>query len=172
MPDSEFIVRVSPREAGLSGADQVGFLLSPHSGAEPRSLAKSASGGELSRVMLALEVVVAEADPVPTFIFDEVDSGVGGATALEIGARLARLAESAQVICVTHLAQVAAHANHHINVVKGLDGEVTHSSVKVLEGEERVAELARMLGGDADSESARAHAREMLQREPVSRTGG
>ena len=172
MPDSEFVVQVSPREAGMSGADQVAFLLSPHSGSEPRSLAKSASGGELSRVMLALEVVVAEADPVPTFIFDEVDSGVGGATALEIGARLARLAESAQVICVTHLPQVAAHANHHINVVKGLDGEVTHSSVKVLEGEERVAELARMLGGDADSESARAHAREMLQREPVSRTGG
>ena len=172
MPDSKFVVQVSPREASLSGADQVVFLLSAHSGAEPRPLAKTASGGELSRVMLALEVVVAEADPVPTFIFDEVDSGVGGATALEIGARLARLAESAQVICVTHLAQVAAHASHHINVVKDRSGEVTHSSVRVLHGEERVAELARMLGGDAHSDSARAHAREMLQRETVSRTGG
>ena len=172
MPDSRFVVQVSPREATSSGVDQVTFLLAPHPGAEPRPLAKSASGGELSRVMLALEVVIAEADPVPTFIFDEVDSGVGGATALEIGKRLARLAQSAQVICVTHLAQVASYADHHVSVVKDHSGEVTQSSVTVLAGEQRVAELARMLGGDADSDSARAHAREMLQREPVSRTGG
>lgn len=172
MPDAQFVVQVSPREPTRSGADQVGFLLAPHPGADPRPLAKSASGGELSRVMLALEVVIAEADPVPTFIFDEVDSGVGGATALEIGKRLARLAQSAQVICVTHLPQVASCADHHLSVTKDRDGEVTQSSVAVLTGEDRVAELARMLGGNQDSESARAHAREMLQRGPVSRPAG
>lgn len=172
MPDAQLVIDVSPRQATVSGADQVSFLLAAHSGATPRPMAKSASGGELSRVMLALEVVLAEADPVPTFIFDEVDAGVGGATALEIGKRLARLAQSAQVICVTHLAQVASYADTHLSVFKDRSGEVTESSVRVLEAEDRVAELARMLGGDQDSDSARAHAREMLARHPVSRSSG
>jgi len=172
MPDAHLVIDVSPKEATVSGADQVSFLLAPHPGAPPRPLAKSASGGELSRVMLSLEVVLAEADPVPTFIFDEVDAGVGGATALEIGKRLARLAQSAQVICVTHLAQVASYADSHLSVFKARSGEVTESSVRVLEAEDRVAELARMLGGDQDSDSAKAHAREMLQRQSVSRSSG
>ena len=172
MPDARFVVDVQAREATSSGADQVQFLLAPHAGAEPRPLAKSASGGELSRVMLALEVVIAEADPVPTFIFDEVDSGVGGATALEIGRRLARLAQSAQVICVTHLPQVASCADTHLRVVKDQAGDVTQSSVQVLSGEDRLREIARMLGGDADSASAREHAQEMLERESVSRRAG
>lgn len=172
MPDARLVIDVSPRQATVSGADQVSFLLAPHPGASPRPLAKSASGGELSRVMLSLEVVLAEADPVPTFIFDEVDAGVGGATALEIGKRLARLAQSAQVICVTHLAQVASYADTHLSVFKDRSGEVTESSVRVLEGEVRVAELARMLGGDQDSDSAKAHAREMLARQSVSRSSG
>ena len=122
--------------------------------------------------MLALEVVIAEADPVPTFIFDEVDSGVGGATALEIGRRLARLAQSAQVICVTHLPQVASCADTHLRVVKDQAGDVTQSSVQVLAGDERLREIARMLGGDSESESAREHAQEMLARESVSRRAG
>jgi DNA repair protein RecN (Recombination protein N) len=171
MADAHFTVEVSAKEQSLSGADKIEFLLAPHVGAPPRPVAKGASGGELSRVMLALEVVIAEADPVPTFIFDEVDSGVGGQTALEIGKRLARLAHSAQVICVTHLAQVASAADHHLQVVKDQSGEYTQSSVKVLEGEERLSEIARMLGGDQDSASAREHAKEMLERHSVSRGG-
>ncbi|UCR90210.1 DNA repair protein RecN [Mycetocola spongiae] len=145
------------------GRDQVTFLLAPHNGAEPRPLAKGASGGELSRVMLALEVVIASNDPLPTFVFDEVDAGVGGAAAIEIGRRLAKLAASAQVIVVTHLAQVAAFANNHLAVVKADDGSVTASSVRQLRGEERLAEMARLLSGLADSDNALAHAGELLQ---------
>ena len=112
--------------------------------------------------MLAIEVVIAVTDPVPTFIFDEVDAGVGGASATEIGRRLAILARSAQVIVVTHLAQVAAFANNHLSVVKDGDGMVTESSVRQLHGEERVAEMARLLSGLPDSESGLTHARELL----------
>ncbi|WP_168627606.1 MULTISPECIES: DNA repair protein RecN [unclassified Cryobacterium] len=163
MADARVSVTVSSGdEHGLSGRDQVSILLQPHPGAEPRPLGRGASGGELSRVMLAIEVVIAGSDPVPTFIFDEVDAGVGGASAIEIGKRLARLAQSAQVIVVTHLPQVAAFATNHLSVVKGTDGEVTASSVRQLDGDERAAELARMLSGLADSESGLAHARELL----------
>ena len=123
------------RSYSLSGRDQVSIQLQPHAGADPRPLGKGASGGELSRVMLAIEVVIASTDPVPTFIFDEVDAGVGGASAIEIGKRLARLAESSQVIVVTHLAQVAAFASNHLRVVKDSDGAVTASSVQQLDGE-------------------------------------
>jgi DNA repair protein RecN (Recombination protein N) len=144
--------------------DKVNILLAAHPGAEPLPLGKGASGGELSRVMLALEVVIAGADPVPTFVFDEVDAGVGGASALEIGRRLDALAQNAQVIVVTHLAQVAAFANNHLRVVKDTDGHVTTSSVAVLAGEDRVAELARMLGGMADSQTALSHARELIEK--------
>jgi DNA repair protein RecN (Recombination protein N) len=137
-------------------------LLQPHSGAEARALGRGASGGELSRVMLAIEVVIAASDPVPTFIFDEVDAGVGGASAIEIGRRLARLSQSAQVIVVTHLAQVAAFATNHLRVLKDSDGAVTASSVHQLFGEERTTEMARMLSGLPDSESGLEHARELV----------
>jgi DNA repair protein RecN (Recombination protein N) len=140
----------------------VSFLLKPHPGAEARALGRGASGGELSRVMLAIEVVIAVTDPVPTFIFDEVDAGVGGASASEIGKRLAQLAQNSQVIVVTHLAQVAAFANNHLSVVKDSDGAVTASSVRQLDGDERIAEMARLLSGLPDSESGLAHARELL----------
>jgi DNA repair protein RecN (Recombination protein N) len=146
------------------GADRVAVLLSAHPGADPLPLGKGASGGELSRVMLALEVVIAGSDPVPTFVFDEVDAGVGGASALEIGRRLDRLAQTSQVIVVTHLAQVAAYANNHLLVVKDTEGVVTTSSVSVLVGEDRVRELARMLAGMEDSHSALSHARELLEK--------
>ena len=164
MPNARLTVTVEDRaEYGLSGKDQVSILLQPHPGAEPRSLGKGASGGELSRVMLAIEVVIAGNDPVPTFIFDEVDAGVGGAAAIEIGRRLAQLSHSAQVIVVTHLAQVAAFATNHLRVLKDNDGAVTASSVEQLEGDERIAEMARLLSGLPDSENALAHARELIE---------
>jgi DNA repair protein RecN (Recombination protein N) len=112
--------------------------------------------------MLAIEVVVAATDPVPTFIFDEVDAGIGGAAAIEVGRRLAKLAEKSQVIAVTHLAQVAAFAGNHLSVVKSHDGSITSSSVTRLEGTAREAEMARLLSGMADSEAALTHARELL----------
>jgi DNA repair protein RecN (Recombination protein N) len=171
MPNASLHVLVTREETLTShGANHVSLLLAAHPGAEPVALGKGASGGELSRVMLALEVVIAGSDPVPTFVFDEVDAGVGGASALEIGRRLDALAQTSQVIVVTHLAQVAAFANNHLHVVKDTDGQVTTSSVTKLEGDERLRELARMLGGMEDSHSALTHARELLdQTHSVSR---
>jgi DNA repair protein RecN (Recombination protein N) len=163
MPDARLSIDVAERELTLTGRDQVTILLQPHPGAEPRPLAKGASGGELSRVMLAIEVVLAGSDPVPTFVFDEVDAGVGGASATEIGRRLARLAETAQVIVVTHLAQVAAYSTNHLVVEKGTDGSVTTSNVRLVHADDRAAEMARLLSGSPDSEHALAHARELLE---------
>src|ERR687885_1424544 len=122
--------------------------------------------------MLGLEVVLAGVDPVPTFVFDEVDAGVGGRAALGIGRRLARLAAGSQVLVVTHLAQVAAYADRHLTVVKSRDGEVTVSGVTRLDTEGRVRELARMLGGMADSDTAQAHARELLEAAEQERLAG
>jgi len=164
MADAVVSVVVEDRpDYSPSGKDSVSILLRPHAGAEPRPLGKGASGGELSRVMLAIEVVIAGGDSVPTFVFDEVDAGVGGASAIEIGRRLARLSRTAQVIVVTHLAQVAAFATNHLRVVKDSNGSVTASSVEQLEGEERIAEMARLLSGLPDSESGLLHARELLE---------
>ena len=164
MPDARIVVDVADRsEYSLTGKDVVSILLAPHPGAEPRALGRGASGGELSRVMLAIEVVIAGSDPVPTFIFDEVDAGVGGASAIEIGRRLARLSQSAQVIVVTHLAQVAAFSTNHLRVVKDSSGTVTASSVQQLQGEQRIEEMARLLSGLPDSESGLAHARELIE---------
>ena len=161
MPNASLVVEVAEAEKfSVHGRDTVTFMLAPHRTAVPRPLGKGASGGELSRVMLALEVVLAEVDPVPTFIFDEVDSGVGGKAAIEIGRRLAMLARHVQVLVVTHLPQVAAFADQHILVLKNDDASL--SKVKVLSEEERVVELARMLSGHDQSESAREHARELL----------
>ncbi|MBD3753589.1 MAG: DNA repair protein RecN, partial [Micrococcales bacterium] len=140
----------------------VAILLAPHPGSSPRPVSRSASGGELSRVMLAIEVVIAGVDAVPTFVFDEVDAGIGGAAAIEVGRRLARLAQTSQVIAVTHLAQVAAFANNHLSVVKASDGAVTASGVHQLTGAAREAEMARLLSGMPDSEAALTHARELL----------
>ena len=162
MPDARLTVAVTPGAETAAGRDDVALLLSPHTGADPRPVARGASGGELSRVMLAIEVVIATADPVPTFVFDEVDAGIGGAAAIEVGRRLARLAEASQVIAVTHLAQVAAFANNHLTVVKASDGSVTASDVRRLEGAEREAEMARLLSGLTDSDAALTHARELL----------
>jgi DNA repair protein RecN (Recombination protein N) len=148
--------------ATSSGVDEVEFLLAANTGADPRPLHKGASGGELSRVMLALEVSLAETGSVPTFVFDEVDAGVGGKAAIEVGRRLAALAHSSQVLVVTHLPQVAAYADRHVVVHKSSDGSVTTSGLVTLSEDERERELSRMLAGVEDSDSARAHARELL----------
>lgn len=164
MADARLQVMVDKAsELSASGQDTVNFLLQSYSGAEARPLAKSASGGELSRIMLALEVVLAESESAATFIFDEVDAGVGGAAAIEVGKRLAELAKRAQVIVVTHLAQVAAFANNHLVVIKNTAGEFTSSDIKILTGADRATELARMLSGLQDSESAQSHANELLR---------
>ncbi|MDF2046603.1 DNA repair protein RecN [Microbacterium sp. Kw_RZR3] len=163
LPDARLTVDVAPATPAGHGRDEVSILLAPHPGADPRPVSRGASGGELSRVMLAIEVVIAGVDPVPTFVFDEVDAGIGGAAAIEVGRRLARLAESSQVIAVTHLAQVAAFAGNHLTVVKGHDGAVTASSVRRLDGAEREAEMARLLSGLSDSDAALTHARELLE---------
>jgi DNA repair protein RecN (Recombination protein N) len=146
-----------------SGVDEVEFLLAANTGSEPRPLHKGASGGELSRVMLALEVALAGTSPVPTFVFDEVDAGVGGTAAVEVGRRLAQLARTAQVLVVTHLPQVAAYADRHVLVEKASDGSVTSSGLTVLDGPAREKELSRMLAGMAESDAALAHARELLE---------
>jgi DNA repair protein RecN (Recombination protein N) len=163
MPHARLSVVVTPlAEAGPYGSDDVEIRLAAHPGAPALPLAKGASGGELSRVMLAIEVVFAGADPVPTFVFDEVDAGVGGKAAVEIGRRLARLARLAQVIVVTHLPQVAAFADTHLVVEKSGDGSVTRSGVTRLDEAGRVTELSRMLAGLEESEFGRAHAGELL----------
>ena len=159
-------VRVGRRElvAGADGVDEVELRLVAHAGASPQPLHKGASGGELSRVMLALEVALAGADPVPTMVFDEVDAGVGGRAAVEIGRRLARLANSHQVIVVTHLPQVAAYADRHLVVDKSnRDGGKARSRVRTLGEDERIVELARMLAGLDDTDTGRAHAEELLE---------
>jgi DNA repair protein RecN (Recombination protein N) len=176
MPHARFAVRVTQRDDpeglqvadrrvafGPDGADEVEMLLAANASSEPRPLDKGASGGELSRVMLALEVVLAGRNPVPTLVFDEVDAGVGGKAAVEIGRRLARLARETQVLVVTHLPQVAAFADRHYVVVKSDDGTVTASGLTAVDGSGRVRELSRMLAGLEGSESAEAHAEELLE---------
>jgi DNA repair protein RecN (Recombination protein N) len=163
MPHASLTAVVSALDApGPHGADDVEIRLAAHPGAPLLPLNKGASGGELSRVMLAIEVVFAGADPVPTFVFDEVDAGVGGKAAVEIGRRLARLARSSQVIVVTHLPQVAAFADNHLVVEKSGDGLVTESGVVRLDRSARARELSRMLGGLEESEFGQAHAEELL----------
>ncbi|GAA2269730.1 DNA repair protein RecN [Nonomuraea roseoviolacea subsp. roseoviolacea] len=164
MPHARVVVQLTrAAEFGPEGVDEVELRMAAHPAAPPLPLTKGASGGELSRVMLAIEVVFAGADPVPTFVFDEVDAGVGGKAAVEIGRRLARLARTAQVIVVTHLPQVAAFADQHLVVEKASDGSVVRSGVVTLDHEGRVRELSRMLAGLEDSELGRAHAEELLE---------
>jgi DNA repair protein RecN (Recombination protein N) len=148
--------------AGPEGVDEVEIRLKAHDGAVAMPVHKAASGGELSRVMLAIEVVLAHSDPVPTLVFDEVDAGVGGRAAVEIGRRLARLAGSHQVIVVTHLPQVAAFADRHLVVDKQAAGGITRSDVRRVDEQDRVIELARMLAGMDSTETGRAHAEELL----------
>ena len=171
MPHARLVFQLSPAALGPHGADQIELLFSANPGSEPRSLGKVASGGELSRVRLALEVVLAAGREAGTLVFDEVDAGVGGRVAVEIGRRLARLAQASQVVVVTHLAQVAAFADRHYVVIKADDGQVTTSGVQQVSEGERAAELARMMAGLETTESALAHAGELVQLAAATRLG-
>jgi len=168
MPNSQFVISQSTLDSDKPGSytayglDEIAILFAAHTGATPLPLSKVASGGELSRVMLALEVVIAEAEPIGTYIFDEVDAGVGGKAAVEIGRRLAKLSKSAQVIVITHLPQVAVWADNHLVVKKSEWGSVTQSDVKEMSADERKVEIARMLSGQEDSQTAQEHASELL----------
>jgi DNA repair protein RecN (Recombination protein N) len=147
---------------GAGGAESVEFLVSPNQGFEPMALSKIASGGELSRVMLALKSILATVDRVPVLVFDEIDSGVGGVVGGAVAEKLAEVASRHQVLVVTHLAQVASRADTHLMVEKGAGDGITTASVRTLSGEARVEEIARMLGGDPESKTSREHARELL----------
>ena len=168
MPNACFVIdqvvadSENPRSYTSTGIDEIFILFAAHSGGTPLALNKVASGGELSRVMLALEVVIAEAEPIGTYIFDEVDAGVGGKAAIEVGRRLAKLSKSAQVIVITHLAQVAAWADNHLVVKKSESGLVTQSDVMEVSATSRKVEIARMLSGQEDSQTAQEHAGELL----------
>ena len=168
MPNASFVIEQTVGDVKNSksftsnGIDEISILFSAHSGGTPLALNKVASGGELSRVMLALEVVIAEAEPIGTYIFDEVDAGVGGKAAIEVGRRLSKLSKSAQVIVITHLAQVAAWADNHLVVKKSENGLVTQSDVMEVSATERKIEIARMLSGQEDSQTAQEHAGELL----------
>ncbi|QGU04522.1 DNA repair protein RecN [Corynebacterium comes] len=164
MAKARLVVDVRDVAPGRDGADEVELMLAPNAGTEPRPLASSASGGELSRVMLALEVILSAGTQGATLVFDEVDAGVGGRAAVEIGRRLARLATRNQVIVVTHLPQVAAYADTHLHVAKDVGDEAVTSGVLTLSPEQRVEELARMLAGLDDTDTGRAHAAELLER--------
>jgi DNA repair protein RecN (Recombination protein N) len=164
MPDGHVNVALHPlREIGSSGAEDVEICVALNVGHEPRPLSRVASGGELSRVMLALKTILARLDRVPTLVFDEVDAGIGGRVGLQVGETMRRVATYHQVFAITHLPQIAARAHHHILVSKGARGGVTTADVAVLSGDDRVAEIARMLGGDPESDVSRAHARELLE---------
>lgn len=165
MERCDFQVVLTPRAEGTpdpAGAEQVEFLISTNPGSALGSLAKIASGGELSRISLALQVAAAESATAPTMIFDEVDVGIGGGVAEVVGELLSRLSQRVQVLCVTHLAQVACKGSHHLQVSKTGDASAVFTEVHLLETEERVEEIARMQGGLTITESTRAHAREML----------
>ena len=165
MREGRVEVVLTPLDQGsATGAETVHFVATLNAGAEARPLSRIASGGELSRVMLALSTVLARLQQVPTLVFDEVDAGVGGAVAWQVGALMRRVASHHQVLAISHLAQIAARAHHHIVVHKSAVGTVTTSDTVVVTDEARIVEIARMLGGDADREVSRAHARELLSR--------
>ncbi|WP_240372285.1 DNA repair protein RecN [Brevibacterium zhoupengii] len=171
MPKAQVTFELTDREPAAHGCDDVRLTFAPHDSSAGDDIGKVASGGELSRVMLAIEVVRAAGEAIPTYVFDEVDAGVGGKAAIEIGRRLAKLAENAQVIVVTHLPQVAAWADTHVTIVKDDDAETVKSGVRELSEDERVIELSRMLAGMEDSSSAKAHAAELLDSARQVKTG-
>ena len=163
MTDGHFIVQLTPVESvGPRGAEDVEFRVTLNVGHDMRPLARVASGGELSRVMLSLKTILAKLDRVPTLVFDEVDAGIGGKVGLQVGDTLRKVATSHQVFAITHLPQIAARAHRHIVVTKGARAGVTTADVSALSDAERVPEIARMLGGDPESATSRAHAAELL----------
>jgi len=164
MSGGRFTVTLAPKSMpDENGAEDVEFRIALNVGHDARPLARVVSGGELSRVMLALKTILARADAVPTLVFDEVDAGIGGKVGLQVGDTLRRVAEHHQVFAISHLPQIAARAHNHIVVAKAAKGGVTTADVTVLEGSTRVVEIARMLGGDPESKVSRAHAKELLE---------
>jgi DNA repair protein RecN (Recombination protein N) len=162
MEGSAFEVRLEPRDSrSRSGDERVEFLISPNAGVAPQALRETASGGESSRVMLALMSVASAGGPA-TLVFDEVDAGIGGQTARVVGEKLRRLAEQRQVLCITHLPQIASLAERHFSIEKEQEGKVARARVERLEGEAVVEELCRMLGADTSDDGARKHAEELL----------
>ena len=163
MSGGRFDIALQACEPASHGQEQVEFLVAGHAGSTPRPVNKVASGGELSRMALAIAVTTSTLGTAQTLIFDEIDAGVGGAVAQTVGRLMKRLGIDRQVLAVTHLPQVAASANQHLVVTKQTQGQTTLSSVLAVQGEQRVVEVARMLGGEHLSETTLAHAREMLQ---------
>jgi DNA repair protein RecN (Recombination protein N) len=169
--DGRFSASLTPRpEIGPAGAEDVEFRVALNIGHDARPLARVASGGELSRVMLALKTILARLDHVPTLVFDEVDAGIGGRVGLQVGETMRRVAAHHQVFAISHLPQIAARAHHHIVVAKGARAGVTTADTRVVEGDARVVEIARMLGGDPESAVSQAHARELLATAAVPET--
>jgi DNA repair protein RecN (Recombination protein N) len=162
MSGGQLQIMLSPSEPSAKGIDHVEYLIAAHAGSTPRPLAKVASGGELARISLAISVITSQASFTPTLIFDEVDSGIGGAVAQTVGELLKQLGQSHQILCVTHLAQVAAQGNHHFKVAKTQMSGKTSSDVSSLGRQERIEEIARMLGGTTITDTTRRHARELL----------
>ncbi len=161
MERAQFLVQITPKPMDSTGIDAVEFLFSANPGEAPRPLSKIASGGELSRLMLAIKTVLTTASPVPTLVFDEIDAGLGGRTAHAVGEKIAQLARHFQILCVTHLPQIASRAHYHLQIEKHVVGERTQVVLTPLEGEARIAEIARMLAGEP-TETALQHARELL----------
>jgi DNA repair protein RecN (Recombination protein N) len=165
MPGGQFEVAITPLDddaARAWGVDQIEFLISANPGQVPQPLARIASGGELSRMSLAIQVIASDGSAIPTMVFDEVDSGVGGGVAEMVGRRLQELASDRQVLCVTHLPQVASLADQHFRINKVSDGKTTRTRIQALSKDERVEELARMLGGVEITRKTLEHAKEML----------
>ena len=166
MPEAEFRVAIESRpedKADATGLDRIEFQVRINPGQPAGAIAKVASGGELSRIGLALEVVATDASPIPSFVFDEVDAGIGGGVAEIVGRRLRQIAASRQVLCVTHLPQVASQGTAHFRIVKLTDGKSSRTQIRELGGHERVEELSRMLGGLEITAATRAHAEEMIR---------
>jgi DNA repair protein RecN (Recombination protein N) len=173
MKKTTFTVKITQEPGGDSldglklgprGADRVEFLIAPNPGEDPKPLARTASGGELSRIMLALKTILVEGDSIPTVVFDEVDAGIGGAVAEEVGKKLRRVATKRQVFCITHLPQIACMATSHYGVAKSVKKDRTSTEVRLLDEKERVDEIARMLGGKTITEATIRHAEEMIER--------
>ena len=171
MKDARFAVSINEKpgndieqKCGLYGMDNIEFLISANLGSALLPLAKVASGGELSRIMLALKTIFAQTDPVQTLIFDEIDTGIGGEIAVAVGSHMKNLAKNRQIFCITHLASIAVYADNQIKVEKGVVAGKTSSVVRNIDGEDRVEEIARMLSGDADTQQSLDHARAMLSK--------
>lgn len=166
MPGGKFEIQLETiKESSINphGLERIEFIVSANPGQPLQSLAKVASGGELSRISLAIQVITAQSNVTPTLIFDEVDVGIGGSTAAIVGQLLRQLGNSAQVLCVTHLAQVAANGHHHLQVNKSTEKNQTRTEIKLLNNEEKIQEIARMIGGMKITKQTLAHAKEMLE---------